>query len=73
MYRGCKRGGNKCQTDQAEEGHAQALVAIIKEALVEEREQCVQDGRVGLEDLVDEGHLTGRQVAVDLPHILVIL
>lgn len=59
--------------DQAEQGHAQALVAVVKEALVEEREQRIQDGRVGLEDFINEGHLAGWQVTVYLPHIFVLL
>ena len=58
---------------QAEEGHAQPLIAVVEEALVEERQQRVQDGGVRLEDLVDEGHLAGGQIAIDLPDILIVL
>ncbi len=37
--------------------HAHARAAVVKHALVDEREQRVEDGAVGLEDLVNEGHL----------------
>ena len=58
---------------QAEKGHAQPLVAVVEQALVEERQQRVQDGRVRLEDLVNEGHLAGGQIAINLPDILIVL
>ena len=58
---------------QAQERHTQALVAIVKEALVQQRQQSIQDGRVGLEDLVDERHLGCGQIPVCLPDVLIIL
>ena len=50
-----------------------ALVAVVKQALVQQREQRVQDGAVGLEDLVNKGHLGGGQVPVHLAHVQVVL
>lgn len=60
-------------TDQTEEGNLQALVAIVKEALIEQSEQGIQDGAVGLEDLIYEGHFCCRQVAVCLACVLIVL
>ena len=57
---------------QAEQGHSQSLVSIVEQPLVEKREQGIQDGTVGLEDLVNEGHLSCWQVAVCLPCVLII-
>lgn len=39
-------------SNKADEGHGEALVAVVEEALVQEGEQRVQDRTVGLEDLV---------------------
>lgn len=39
--------------------HLDAHTAVVKEALVEQCEQCVEDGAVGLEDLINERNLAG--------------
>jgi hypothetical protein len=39
-------------SDHADEGHRQALVAVVEEALVEQREQRVENRAVRFEDLV---------------------
>lgn len=51
---------------QADERHAHALRAVVEQALVEDGEQRVKDGAVGLEHLVDEGDAGRWQVAVRL-------
>jgi len=48
-------------THQRQERRLEALAAVVKQALVEQRKQRVEDGGVGLEDLIDEGHLCGRR------------
>ena len=58
---------------QADEGDPDALVAVVKETLVEDGEQRVEDSAVGLEDLVNEGHAGLRQVALRLPDVLIVL
>jgi hypothetical protein len=60
-------------TYQAQQRHWQALIAIVKQPLVEQCEQCIQYGAVGLEDLVNEGHLSCWQVPINFTDILVIL
>jgi hypothetical protein len=37
--------------------HLDSYAAIVKQALVEQCEQCVEDGTVGLEDLINERNL----------------
>ena len=59
--------------DEREQRHLQARVAVVKEPLVEQRQQRIEDGRIRLEDLVDEGDLGGREVAVRLADVLVVL
>jgi hypothetical protein len=39
--------------------HLGACAAIVEEPLVEQCEQCVEDGTVGLEDLINERNLGG--------------
>ena len=58
---------------QAQQGNLQPLVAIVKKPLIEQREQCIQNGTVGFENLVNEGNLSCRQVAICLPGVLIIL
>ena len=48
-------------------GHAQDLPAARVAPLVQEREERVQDGRVALEDLVEEDDLRVRQHPLDAP------
>ena len=50
--------------DDAAEGHLDALVTRVELTLVQDREHRVEDGTVGLERLVDEGHTGSRHVAV---------
>ena len=77
--RGVKRAGRTRdeqqgrETDQAQQWNFQPLVAIVKQPLIEQREQCIQDGTVGLEDLINEGHLGCGQVPICLPGVLIIL
>lgn len=66
---GCRRW----ETDQTEQRNLQTLVAIVKEPLIEQSQEGVQNSTVGLEDLIDEGHLCCGQVAVCLACVLVIL
>lgn len=63
---------SQLRAHQAEQRHRQALIAIVKKPLVQQRQQRIEDGAVGLEDLVNERDLCCRQVAVQLAHILVI-
>lgn len=58
---------------QAKKGDTAADGSIVEQALVEDGEQGVQDGAVGLEHLVDEGHRRIWQVAFNLPHVLILL
>jgi len=53
--------------------HRAARGAVVEEPLVEQREQRVEDGRVGLEDLVDEEQLGLRSVAGGGAPVLVAL
>mmetsp|Transcript_9521 Transcript_9521/g.22922 ORF Transcript_9521/g.22922 Transcript_9521/m.22922 type:complete len:496 (-) Transcript_9521:302-1789(-) len=59
--------------DHADEGHLAPRAPVVEEPLVEDREKGVQDGRVGLEDLVDEGDVGAREVPADLADVLVLL
>ena len=76
-----KKGENKnnmdvqqgSMTDQAQQWNLQPLVAVVKQPLIEQREQSIQDGAVGLEDLINEGHLSSWQVPICLPGVLIIL
>ena len=61
------------KTDQAQQWNLQPLVAVVKQPLIEQRQQSIQDGAVGLEDLVNEGHLGCGQVPICLPGVLIIL
>lgn len=58
---------------QAEQWDSQSLVAIVKQPLIQQCKQCIQDGTVGFENLVNEGNLCCWQVAVCLPCVLIIL
>jgi hypothetical protein len=53
----CSRPEVPCLRDLPGPSHRHSLRAVVEEALVDEREQRVEDGAVGLEDLVDEGDL----------------
>jgi hypothetical protein len=61
------------KTDQAQQWNLQPLVAVVKQPLIEQRQQSIQDGAVGLEDLINEGHLGCWQVPICLPGVLIIL
>ena len=45
------------QPHQAQQRHGLPHSPIVKQALIEDGEQRVEDGAVGLEDLVDERHV----------------
>ena len=59
--------------DHADQRRAHARAAVVELALVEQREQRVEDRRVGLEHLVEEGDAGGGQVAVDQALVAVVL
>ena len=54
------------QPHQAQQRHSLPHSAIVKQALIEDGEQRVQDGTVGLEDLVNERHIGLGQVPLSL-------
>jgi hypothetical protein len=59
--------------DGADQRRAQAARAVVELAFVEQRQQRVEDRRVGLEHLVEEGDARGGQVAVDQALVAVVL
>ena len=59
--------------DDADQRHRQAHAAVVELAFVEQRQQRVQDRRVGLEHLVEEGDARGGQVAVGQALVAVVL
>ena len=61
------------EAHHAKKRHAQPLIAIIEQPLIEECQERIQDGRVGLEDLINERNFAGWQVAINLPDIFIIL
>ena len=61
------------RADEAEQRDFDPFVAVVEEPLVQDGEEGVEDGGVGLEDLVDERHGGGGEVAVRLPDVLVVL
>ncbi len=61
------------ETDQVQQWNLQPLVAVVEQPLIEQRQQSIQDGAVGLEDLINEGHLGCWQVPICLPGVLIIL
>jgi hypothetical protein len=54
-------------------GTATRPAAVVELALVEQRQQGVEDGRVGLEHLVQESHLRRGQEAVGETFVAVVL
>jgi hypothetical protein len=44
-------------THQREQRRFQACTTVVKQTLVEQGQQCVQDGAVSLEDFINEGDL----------------
>ncbi len=68
---GASRAGDG-ETHQADEWDLDARRAVVKEALVKDGKQRVEDGGVGLEHLVNEGHLCAGQVPIYLPDVLVL-
>ena len=60
------------EAHHAEEGNGKPLVAIVKQALVKECEEGIENCAVGLEDFVDERHLRCGQVAAYLPDVLIV-
>jgi hypothetical protein len=56
----------------ADQRRAQAAGAVVELAFVQQRQQRIEDGRVGLEHLVEEGDARGGQVAVDQALVAVV-
>jgi len=61
------------QAHHAHQRNLVALVSIVKAALVEDRQERVENGAVGFENLVHKCYTGFRQITVGLPHICVIL
>jgi hypothetical protein len=59
-------------SNQAQQRHRQAFVAVVKKALIQQCQQCVQDGGVGLENLIHKRHLCCWQITLDLSLVTVI-
>ena len=59
--------------DGAHQRRADAARPVVELAFVEQRQQRVEDRRVGLEHLVQKGDAGRRQVAVDEPFVAVVL
>ena len=57
--------GHSRQAHQAEQGDPHAQGAVVKQPLVEQGEQGVEDGGVGLEDLIHESNGGLGQVPAD--------
>ena len=61
------------RSHQADEGHSDAVRAVVKGALVENGEQGVEDSTVGLEHFINEGHIGFRKVTARLAYVQVLL
>ena len=59
--------------EEGDERHLGHLAPVVEAALVDQREDGIEDGGVGLEDLIEEGDVRFRQLAGGDAAILVIL
>ena len=66
-----QRTTNKCKENQGT--HLTLPGAVVEEAFVENGEHCVENGRVGLEDFVEEGDRGCRQEPRRAASVLVLL
>ena len=57
----------------ADQWHRHPAAAVVELALVEQRQQGVEDGRIGLEHFVEESHLRRGQEAVGETFVSVVL
>mmetsp|Transcript_14097 Transcript_14097/g.39944 ORF Transcript_14097/g.39944 Transcript_14097/m.39944 type:complete len:214 (-) Transcript_14097:585-1226(-) len=59
--------------NQADERNLCTRAAVVEQPLVEDGEKGVEDGRVGLEDFVNERHIRVGKVATGFSDVLVLL
>jgi hypothetical protein len=59
-------------TDHRDERHPRTVAPTVEDTFVDEAKEAIEDGRIGLEDLVEEGHFGLRQIAIGHPPVVLL-
>lgn len=61
------------RSHQADKWYLHPDLTVVEQPLIQDGQQGVQDGTVGLENLINERNIGSRQVPLHLPDVLVVL
>src|SRR5688500_19494285 len=59
--------------EESQQRHASDLLAVVKQALINQGQNCVQNGRVRFKNLIEKGNMRIGQYAAGDPAIVVLL